>query len=156
MKNKRASLRFFFLSFFFIIYFPGADGRTGRAAETCRERDGADRRSDGRRTHQCIEVVSVLSAVAIGGEVREGGRSGDLQHVTPLGPPGGRKKNKKRRSTRVMKLAGCQSDRRDISGGDRSQTWRLPACQRRRHHLLLLLHPSKSSILSNESVQSVK
>lgn len=95
MKNKRASLRFFFLSFFFIIYFPGADGRTGRAAETCRERDGADRRSDGRRTHQCIEVVSVLSAVAIGGEVREGGRSGDLQHVTPLGPPGGRKKNKK-------------------------------------------------------------
>lgn len=72
MKNKRASLRFFFFFFFFIIYFPGTDGRTGRAAETCRERDGTDRRSDGRRTHQCIEVVSVLSAAGIGGRGREG------------------------------------------------------------------------------------
>lgn len=88
----------------------------------------------------------------------EGGREGGAVTSStwpPSVPPVGAKKIKKRRSTRVMKLAGCQSDRRDISGGDRSQTWRLPACQRRRH--LLLLHlPSKSSILSNESVQSVK
>lgn len=82
----------------------------------------------------------------IGGEMREGTGAwcADLQHVRALpsssSVPWWAQPREDAGRT-VMKRAGCQSDRKVISRGDQSQTWRLLACQPQlqRHRLSSLL-----------------